>query len=252
MLIGIFFLSLEFLLLSSLTFYVGLVHNPDFAIHISYNAIYYYSKMEMKYKKIKKMLTKTIDNNPSLKNMLSLYTKYFTENNTNNINLNDVDFVKNGEIILSTNKNILLRQQSIVPDDFDFIVYSENTTVNNDVSVLHKKIFKQIPNSFEDFQCEKVDYKFIMFDIHLEDKQITLDLSNDKFNYLIKNNELDKNFIHYYLKKYLPHENTSKNNNLHDCDYSIKYIDHNVNIGELDKTHIIVIKEKDVIIEKKR
>lgn len=247
MLIGIFLLSLEFLLLSSLTFYVGCVHNPDFAIYISYNAIYYYSKLEMQSKKMKKMLTKTIDNNPSLKNVLSLCTNHFT----NNINQNDVDFVKNGEIILSTNKNILLNEPSIVPDEFDFIVYSENTTVNNDVSVLHKKIFKQIPNSFEDFQCEKVDYKFIMLDIHLDDKQITLDLSNDKFNYLIKNNELDKHFINYYLKKYLPHENVSKNKDLHDCDYSIKYIDHNVNIGELDKTHIIVIKEKDVIIEKK-
>jgi len=237
MLLGVILFSLEFFLLSSLTFYVGMVQNPDLAVELSYNGIYYYSKIQMLCNNIKKKAITFIKNNPTL-NKIVLESKKGFEN--------DIEFVKNGTIVLSINKEKLLSEPSIVPNDydFDFIIYSDYTNLDKNKNVLHKRIFQTIPKNLDELECEKVDYKFIMMEININNKIIPVELSNDKYNYLIANNKLDERFVMYYLKKYVCNKSEYMN------DYIIKYIDHNVNMGEIDNTHIIIINENNLLIEK--
>lgn len=239
--LGVLFISLEFLLLGSLTFYIGVVNNPNIAINLSYNAIRYYSKLQFHCKKLKKGITNLIKNNPEL-------NKFFNEFIKNN-KQNDVDIVKNGNIILSTNKNKLINEPSIIPEDYDFIVYSDHTSIDCENTVLHKKIFRTIPKSLEEFDYEKVDYKFIMMEVIINEKSLSVELSNDKYNYLIVNNMLDEKFIKYYLKKYLCHE-IEGYDETHFDDYTLKYIDHNINMCEVDKTQTILITSSDVFLKK--
>ena len=63
---------------------------------------------------------------------------------------------------------------------------------------------------------------------------------------MVLNNQIDDKFMKYYIKKYLLHD-------LIDCDnetnnYKLKYIDQNVNMGELDNTHIMIIKNNEITI----
>jgi hypothetical protein len=242
--LGVLFLSLEFLLLGSLTLYVGVVNNPNLAIDLSYDAIYYYSKIQLLCKKMKKNIVKQIRKNPNLNKILNKITKKSNEN--------DVEFIKDGNIILSINKNQLIDDQlnTYIPNEYDFIIYSHNVTLDEEQSVLHKKIFKEIPKTLDEFDCEKVDYKFIMMEVIMNDKTLGIELSNNKRSYMVVNNQIDEKFIKYYIKKYLHPETKGYEDNLEINDYILKYIDHNVNINEVDKNHIIVVKQKDVCIKK--
>jgi hypothetical protein len=236
MLLGILLFSFEFFILSSLTFYVGMIQNPDTAIELSYNAIYYYSKSQILCNNIKKQVVTFIKNDPILNMILVKLNKKIFEN--------DIEIVKNGNIVLSINKEKILSDPSIVPNDYDLIIYTDYTNLDKNNNVLYKRIFKTIPKNLDELECEKVDYKFIMMEININNNVIPVELSNQKYNYLIANNKLDKQFILYYLKKYV----CNKSEYL--SDYIIKYIDHNVNMGEIDNTHIIIINKNNAFFEK--
>jgi hypothetical protein len=236
--LGFLFLSLEVLLLSSLTLYIGVVNNPKLAIDLSYDAIYYYSKFQLLYKKMKKNIMKQIRNNPHLNQVLNNFTKKSNEN--------DIEFIKDGNIILSINKNKLLNDPTIIPDGYDFIIYTNNVTLDDENSILHKKIFKQIPKMLEEFDCEKVDYKFIMMEVIMNDKNLAIELSNNERTYMVLNNEIDEKFMKYYIKKYLSHDLIDYDNETNN--YKLKYIDQNVNMGELNNTHIMIIKNNEITI----
>ena len=80
-----------------------------------------------------------------------------------------------------------------------------------------------------------------MTEITVDDKKIVVHFTNDKYNYLIVHNKLDNDFINYFLK-------THYNELVKDLEiekYTIKIIDHNVNIIEFDNTQSLLINKTD-------
>ena len=92
---------------------------------------------------------------------------------------------------------------------------------------------------YELLQHKQADYKFIMTEITIDDKKIVVHFKTDKYNYLIVNNNNNKYFINYFLK-------THYNDLVKDLEienYSIRIVDHNVNIVEFDSSKTLIIKE---------
>lgn len=84
-----------------------------------------------------------------------------------------------------------------------------------------------------------------MFEIIINDISISVDMTTEKYNYLIIDNVFDSNFIKYFLKKY--HNNIY--NKLSDNDlssYKIKIIDHNINVLEFTNKPVIICREKGI------
>jgi len=105
-------------------------------INHSYNAIYFYSKIEIIFNKHKPYIHKIIENYPILKNIVAY----------NNIDC-DVEFIMDGKVVYKTTKAKMLKlnNNSEYNGDFDFIIYSENTQINdNQNSIMNRKIIKNI------------------------------------------------------------------------------------------------------------
>ena len=99
---------------------------------------------------------------------------------------------------------------------------------------------------------EASNVKFILVEVKIDDKTFKVELKTDESNYYIINNIFDKNFFIYYLQYYRLH-NLSKEDVEKIDKLSVKLIDHNVNIVNLEITdkHYIVI-EKDSYIYTKQ
>jgi hypothetical protein len=190
---------------------------PSYLLNLSYNSIYYYSKLQLSLIKTQNTVTSYVKSVPFLNNLLT-----YMNPDTNS----------------------------------DIYTY---TTVNNNLSICNKYnrekninqkiILKYIPNDkerkcIESLKHEQCDYKFIMTEITIDDKKFVVHFTTDKYNYLTEYNKLDSNFINYFLK-------THYNELVKDLEienYSIKIIDHNVNIIEFDNTKTLLINKNDYIL----
>jgi len=80
-----------------------------------------------------------------------------------------------------------------------------------------------------------------MTEITIHDKKFVIHFTSNKYNYLIVNNKLDRDFINYFLK-------THYNIFIKDLEienYTIKIIDHNVNIVEFDNTKSLLVNKTE-------
>jgi hypothetical protein len=188
---------------------------PNYLLNLSYNSVYYYSKLQLKLMKTQNNLTSYVKSVSFLNNLLTfinsdkyIYT-YTTINNELSI-CNKYDREKN------INQKIIL---NYIPDN-------------------EKKKY------IESLKHEQTDYKFIMTEINIDDKKLIVHFTTNKYNYLIEYNKLDRNFINYFLK-------THYNDLVKDLEienYNIKIIDHNVNIIEFDNTKMLLINKNDYIL----
>jgi len=177
---------------------------------ISYNSIYYYSKLQLGFIKTQKNITSYAKSVPVLNNLLT-----YMKPNTNS------------DIYTYTNVHN------------DLTICSK---FNEEQNVDYKLILHYNPDDekikyIESLKVEQADYKFIMTEISIADKKIVIHFTTDKYNYLIVHNKLDKDFIIYFLKTH--YSELIKDLELEN--YIIKIIDDNVNVVEFGNTRSLLI-----------
>jgi len=210
-------------------------------INHSYNAIYFYSKIEIIFNKHKPYIHKIIENYPILKNIVAY----------NNIDC-DVEFIMDGKVVYKTTKAKMLKlnNNSEYNGDFDFIIYSENTQINdNQNSIMNRKIIKNIDIKEESFFCEKSEIKFVLCEFSIGDKKFKVDFKNARTNYYVVNNVFDVKFLKYFLQKYY-YENIKDIdlNLVHE--FKINIIDHNIDTVISNKDNIVkLFKDKYELIK---
>ena len=184
---------------------------------ISYNSIYYYSKLQLGFIKTQNIITNYAKSVPFLNNLLT----YF-------------------------NPEKSIYTYTIINEHFA-ICSKHNREKNMDYKIIINEILNdEEKKNIENSVIEEANYKFIMTEIIIADKKFIIHFTTDKYNYLIINNGLDSEFIVYFLK-------THYNEFIKDLDlvvekYTIKIIDHNVNIVEFDNTKLLCIEKDDYII----
>jgi len=112
------------------------------------------------------------------------------------------EFIKNNEIVYTTNKDEIINNSSLSVD-FDFI----NCMIDEN-GVLLNKIFYEIPKNEEDLKYNKIDYNVRFCTIFnnnydVEDNtSYMIKLVDEKYYFWIENNLICRNFLIYFLKKY--------------------------------------------------
>lgn len=153
-----------------------------------------------------------------------------------------VEFVKNGVVIYECvlNEHNKLMNSICVPSDYDFVIWLNNDENN---TILHKIIDSSTElNNFNcDHEHEHVFYKFINSEIIINDtKKFNIHFKTEKYNYLMKDNVINKEFIIYFLNKhYKEHLGNMTNYELSNMKYKINIIDHNVNCIELENDKVL-------------
>ena len=183
-------------------------------IEVSYNCIYYYSKLQMEYTKIKSYIN-------------FVKTKLYIPH--------DIEFIRNGEVVYKTYKTSIDSIKEI--PQFDFIIYSDNK-LYNDIPV-NKVVYKSIPT---DFTYAKTNFKFIIVNFIQNNNVVQLNLSNNNYNYYIVNNEINYNFLLYFL------------NNIEKCkiqgtgiDYKLQIMDHNINEIDVLPRECLIFNNDDYV-----
>lgn len=204
----------------------------------------YYSTGEIYFNRFKKQIKTFIESNPELNN----YIKKFYNNKI----IDNIELIQDGNIIsmMTISDFIDNKNKNNNIDNSIFYIYSDNNNENgyinkiiiHDSDKFHDKI--SISNKTnKNIEYDESGYKFIMFEIIIHDTPISINLTTEKYNYLIIDNVFDLNFIKYLLKKYHPNI-YAKLNPEHICNYKIKVIDHNINVLEFSNKPLRICREK--------
>lgn len=203
-----------------------------FKINIVYNLIYYYSKIQITVKNIKNYLTENVNN--------ILYYIYANDNNDYLI-----EVVFEGNIIDKISKNNI---DNLLNINFDFILYSE--IIDN---LIHKRIIYSENldiNNEKLFVCEPSEIKFVLSEISLGNKTISVDFKINNNNYYVCDNIFTNKFIIYFLNEYYSEHITDVSPN-EIMNYKIEILDHNVNKETFDfKNDIKINKTSYCILNK--
>ena len=184
---------------------------------VSYNSIYYYSKLQLKIMKTRNNSLSYAKTIPFLNNLLT-YIKY-----------KKCTFTKINDELTICNK------------------FNEEHNLDYKI-IIHFKMKDWEYKYYECLQHKQADYKFIMTEITIDDKKIVVHFTTDKYNYLIVNNNIDKYFIDYFLKTHYNDFYKELNGTSIIEKYTIKIIDHNVNITEFDETKMLYIEKNEYSI----
>ena len=187
----------------------------DLLYSISYNSIYYYSKLQLK-------IMKTRNNSLS-------YAK-------------TIPFLNNLLTYFKPDKSIYT--YTTINEHFS-ICSKHDREKNIDYKIIINEILNdEEKKNIESSNIEEANYKFIMTEITIHNKKFVIQFKTDKYNYLIVNNGLDSVFIEYFLKTHY----SEMVKDLEIKNYTIKIIDHNVNIVEFDETKILYIEKNEYSI----
>jgi hypothetical protein len=197
-------------------------------INQSYNAVYLYSKLQITLNKYKPYMNKLINDYPLLKKLAGYDVKSTSYN---------IEFIVDGNVVYKTTKEKIFDNSynQEYNGEFDFIIYSEYNTINdNENNILHRKILKSLPKEEKDFQCDKSDVKFVWCEFSVGDKKFKVDFKNSTSNYYVVDNVLDVKFLKYFLQKYYSEHIQDIDFNL-THDFKINILDHNIESIVLDK-----------------
>jgi hypothetical protein len=182
---------------------------------VSYNSIYYFSKLQIFFSQVKRNVDTFIENNPNLfkikQNLVSLFSKPDNEKVTRRY------VVKNHKLYDLSDTN---------GSNPDFIILS---WLSDDNKCFNKKIIYSKNDDI--LMIDNSDIKFLLIEFKVGDNRtFKLDLKTSEFNYYIVGNKFTKDFFIFYIKHYLHF-----NDDIKDTDKcSLKLIDHDVNTINLD------------------
>jgi len=211
-------------------------------VTLSYNAIYCYSYLEIKYNKFKSIvmpITNIIC--LAITNLLKKHNLILIPSPPPKLVFEIYGKGKNiKNILLHDNFNQL---NNVLTDDLktnniDFIILSDKSDINN--SFTNKIHYYKIPDSLDNISYTISNINFISIELTYNNKVYPIQLKNNIYNHYIVNNKLNSEFYQYYLKNILNIPISSDNIN-----YNFQIIDQNVNIYELSCNQEIVIKEND-------
>ena len=196
----------------------------ELIVSISYNLIYLYSKAQILYMNLIRVVNKKIEENPNLlklRNDLDLLLK------PKSGIITMLDYIKNGNSVNITSDT-----------ECDFMIYS---WLDNTKNCVNKKLVYDLkePLSF----TEVSDVKFLLIELKVgENNSHKIDLKKDEFNFYLVGNSFTKQFFIYYLKQIVKSTEEIKD----DDKIKLKFIDHDVNTIDLDFTD----KNENIILEK--
>jgi hypothetical protein len=199
----------------------------EMIVSISYNLIYLYSKAQILYANLIKVLNKKIEENP---NLLKLKNDFDLLMKPKSGIVTMIEYVKNG------NSVDIISDKS--DDDCDFMIYS---WLDDTKTCVNKKLIYDLkePLSFS----EVSDIKFLLVELKIgENSSHKIVLKTDEYNFYIVGNTFTKQFFIYYLKQILKIGEEIKD----DDKFNLKIIDHDVNTVELDFTD----KNESILLEK--
>lgn len=184
-------------------------HMKNLFVNISYNSIYYCSKCQIFFMNIRNGLGLFIEENPLLSKIKNGINKLHIYSKKCN---NNVEYYS----------------------DYGFCVYNYN-----DNNIINKQLFYE--NSDHKIN-EKSDIKFMLIEFKNGDNTYKIDLKTDKFNYYLVGNKFTKNFFIFYIKTHI-----NKNSEFSDDNnYTLKFIDHDVNMVGIDFTD----NDESILLEK--
>lgn len=193
-------------------------------INMSYNFIYFYSKLQIMIMKYNTKLNIFIESNPSLLKFKNDVINILNKNT--NVDVNQNLYIKNG---LSYNKKIA---------EFDFYIINDFNT--NKIKLCYDNTADEI---FVD-----TTFKFILFEFLVskntsdEINTYRIDLKTDSFNYYVVDNKFTKSFFIFYVNYYLKVPLTVNESDV--C--TIRIIDHEINKVEYQITN----KNETLLFEK--
>ena len=203
-------------------------------INISLKCIYFYSNCQIIYNRLTNNFKEFVKTNTYLNKIVN---KIYKKEKINN------------EICEINNKSIIIKYfLDFSKIDFEnyknsFYIFSDN--LNPHKNCVNKVIFHRQPFT-HDYEISNIS--FILLELKFKENTYEIKLKNNKFNYYIVNNILDKKFFIYYLYNYQICDLTDDDvNNIEKFD--IKLIDQDINVKELEITDdkFIIIKKNEYI-----
>jgi hypothetical protein len=211
----------------------------------SYDFILYYSKGQILFGKLSDNATKiaislndTYIKDTKFESLIYQCLNIETKNTEITSNNNMFEFIKNGDVI---NITVSLDNNLIHEDEYDFVILSNESTN-------YKKIIQKqdIVNNTINYSIIPSDVSFMIFQLNIpffnkyDDESIfDLHLSNKKYNFLVDNNRIDKDFLLFFINTYYRSEIVNIQH-LNGCD--IRLMDKNINLisVDLDKQYICI------------
>lgn len=178
----------------------------DFLTNITFNALYFYSKMQIYFMRIQIKILNFIEANPTLlkiKNDIDALMK------PKNVVVTCSEFFKNGD-----------RLHLEDAPQFDLAIYS---WLGDDNKCVNRKTIYTASEPTTMAECS--DIKFILVEIEIgENKTYKIDLKTDNYNFYLVGNKFTKQFFLYYLKQILKIDEDVSNTE----QFNLKIIDHNI------------------------
>ena len=201
---------------------------------LGYNLVYCYSLAQIKYNKIKNVVS-TLTN--TMINTLINSSKITILKKENIYTITTYDSgSKVNELILNLNDSLDIVSWKLEnKDNFDLIIVSDKKDGSEQINYIH---YTEFPQILDDYKHSTI--KFFSVELEYKDTIHSIELTNENYNHYIVNNVLNKDFFKYYLTNVLNIE-IDKNT----FDYKLSVIDHNVNIVELTQNDSLIIKENN-------
>ena len=197
---------------------------------LGYNLVYCYSLAQIKYNKIKNVVSTLINTliNSSKITILKEEKIYIITTYDSGSKVNELILNLNDSLDIA---NCLLENK----DNFDLIIVSDKKGGSEQINYIH---YTEFPQILDDYKHSTI--KFFSVELEYKDTIHSIELTNENYNHYIVNNVLNKHFFKYYLTNVLNIE-IDKNT----FDYKLSVIDHNVNIVELTQNDSLIIKENN-------
>ena len=200
-------------------------------ITLGYNCVYIYSLCNIKFNIIQNKINRQFilllsylkEHKILTENINIINTLVLIDENGNEItkimsNKNDIEFIK-----LECKKH-----------NYSGLVLMDK---NNETKRVNNVFYTSFPTTF-DYKVSNIS--FMSIELEYENKIHSINLKNNKYNYYIVNNCLNKMFFKYYIKNVLKTQI-----NTDDFDYKLSIIDNNVNMITLLPNQYILILEDD-------
>ena len=203
----------------------------------SYNLIYLYSKGQIFYNKIKNRIKNYIFTNQQIKKFIDKIYKLE--------NIQEIEYINQGKVVTKYNRNDTII--NVVKEGTPFYIFSDFNSDLNNIRI-NKKI---IQNTAITLDYEVSNIQFILVEIILGENKYKINLKDEKYNYYLVDNILDKKFFTYFLINYVDECKKLPYDYIYNQDiFVVKIIDNNVNIKEIDLTNnltYITLKKDDYL-----